>query len=102
MITRLHKKMQQLPKSVQRYPYQNTVPCKALLVLPYISVVLEKADQLSGLVQALKWKVQGYLGSQEGVPLSKKVSVSRWAEQTAEDQLYSKWPCPIASNHPEK
>ena len=81
MLTRLHKKMEQLPKPVQRYPYQNTVPCKALLVLPYISVVSEKAEQLSGLVQGLKWRVQGYLGSQEGVPLSKKVSISReqWA-----------------------
>jgi hypothetical protein len=76
MLRRLHSQMQHLPKSARRQHHLSTVPVKALLVLPYISVVSEKSDQMAGLVKGLKWKVRGYLGSQEGVPLSRKVSHS--------------------------
>lgn len=44
---------------------------KALVVLPYISVVAEKTEHLTKVLKAMKCKVKGYFGSGEGgVPLA--------------------------------
>lgn len=50
--------------AVQRYS-------KALVVLPYISVVAEKTEHLTTVLKAMKCKVKGYFGTGEGgVPLA--------------------------------
>ena len=44
---------------------------KALVVLPYISVVAEKTEHLTTVLKAMKCKVKGYFGMGEGgVPLA--------------------------------
>ena len=44
---------------------------KALVILPYISVVAEKTDHLTTVLKAMKCKVKGYFGTGEGgVPLA--------------------------------
>ena len=44
---------------------------KALVVLPYISVVAEKTEHLTTVLKAMKCKVKGYFGTGEGgVPLA--------------------------------
>jgi hypothetical protein len=50
-------------------------PSRGLLVLPYLSIVSEKAGDLAGLLAGLRWKVQGYQGERDkdGTPLAGKV-----------------------------
>ncbi len=44
---------------------------KALFVLPYVSVVVEKTEHLTTILAAMKCKVKGYFGNNEtGTPLS--------------------------------
>ena len=44
---------------------------RALVVLPYISVVAEKTEHLTTVLKAMKCKVKGYFGTGEGgVPLA--------------------------------
>ena len=44
---------------------------KALVILPYISVVAEKTEHLTTVLKAMKCKVKGYFGVGEGgVPLA--------------------------------
>jgi hypothetical protein len=54
-------------------------PPRGLLVLPYLSIVSEKAADLSGLLAGLRWRVQGYEGEREkeGTPLAGKVRRAR-------------------------
>ena len=39
---------------------------KALVVLPYVSVVAEKTEHLTTILAAMRCKVKGYYGSGEG------------------------------------
>lgn len=39
---------------------------KALVILPYVSVVAEKTEHLTTILKAMKCKVKGYFGSGEG------------------------------------
>ena len=44
---------------------------KALIILPYLSVVAEKTEHLTGILRAMKCKVKGYMGNDEsGTALS--------------------------------
>lgn len=44
---------------------------KALVILPYISVVAEKTEHLTSILKAIKCKVKGYFGTGEGgMPLA--------------------------------
>lgn len=59
--------------------YAQPPPPRALLVLPYLSIVSEKAADVGALLQALRWRVQGYQGERdkEGTPLAGKVMLGR-------------------------
>ncbi len=48
---------------------------RALLVLPYLSIVAEKTAHLGGLLVDAGLRVRGYHGDSEGVPLAAKVCV---------------------------
>ena len=39
---------------------------KALVILPYISVVAEKTEHLTAILGVMKCKVKGYFGTGEG------------------------------------
>lgn len=56
-------------------PGRPPAPPRALVVLPYLSVVAEKAADIGALVAGLRWRVQGYLGERddEGTPLAGRV-----------------------------
>lgn len=44
---------------------------KALVILPYLSVVAEKTEHLTSVLREMKCKVKGYMGTDEsGTPLS--------------------------------
>ena len=44
---------------------------KALVILPYLSVVAEKTEHLTGILRAMRCKVKGYMGNDEsGTALS--------------------------------
>lgn len=44
---------------------------KALVILPYISVVAEKTEHLTSILKEMKCKVKGYTGGDEsGTPLA--------------------------------
>lgn len=48
-------------------------PVRALLVLPYVSIVTEKTAHLADVVAPLGGKVRGYFGVEQGAPLTAKV-----------------------------
>jgi hypothetical protein len=72
MLRRLHQRHARGPKRPRWQ--QGGGAGRALVILPYISVVAEKAAHLSGLVRGLRWVVRGYMGASQGTPLSKRVS----------------------------
>ena len=44
---------------------------KALVILPYISVVTEKTEHLTAILEAMECRVKGYFGAGEsGTPLA--------------------------------
>ncbi len=43
---------------------------RALFVLPYISVVSEKAAHLTDILKPIKCRIKGYTGSHQGTPLT--------------------------------
>ena len=48
---------------------------KALVILPYLSVVAEKTEHLTGILREMKCKVKGYMGDDDsGTPLSPRSS----------------------------
>eukprot|EP00798_Chlamydomonas_sp_ICE-L_P011821 gene11821-33942_t len=47
-------------------------PIRALVVLPYISIVNEKTDHLSHVLAPMGCRVKGYCGMDSGCPLSRK------------------------------
>lgn len=72
MIRRLH----QLDQASGRKAAGSRAGCpsRALVVLPYLSIVAEKATHLTALLHGVHWGVYSYMGNQEGVPLSHKVT----------------------------
>ena len=51
------------------------LPCvqrfgRVLFVLPYISVVSEKAAHLADILKPMKCRIKGYTGSNQGTPLA--------------------------------
>ena len=63
-----------------RYKAPPSIPVRALLILPYISIVSEKAKHLAEvlqpLLQPLGCKVRGYHGVEQCSPMSSKVGRS--------------------------
>jgi replicative superfamily II helicase len=72
---------------------QQGATTRALLVLPYLSIVSEKAAHLSKLLADLKWRVQGYLGETEGQPLAHKVGTRVLSWQQQHQQQYLQQQC---------
>ena len=49
---------------------------KALVILPYLSVVAEKTEHLTGILRAMRCKVKGYMGNDEsGTALSARYAL---------------------------
>ncbi len=59
----------------RRYPARLRDPLfgRAVVVLPYLSIVAEKQDNLRKLVQGMGWGVRGYTSEAHGMPLSHRV-----------------------------
>jgi hypothetical protein len=59
---------------------------RGLVVLPYLSIVSEKAGDLARLAAGMRWMVQGYQGEREkeGTPLAGKVGLPQAPGRGAE------------------
>lgn len=71
MLTRCHVLCQLLDTScldllVDCVAWMMQMYSKALVVLPYVSVVAEKTEHLTTILAAMRCKVKGYYGSGEG------------------------------------
>lgn len=78
MIKQLCRRLESAARAAPVYnskPWQQPCQGRALIVLPYISVVAEKAEHLAPIMAAMRCSVKGYHGNQEGTPLAPQV---RW------------------------
>jgi hypothetical protein len=76
MIKQLCRRLESAARAAPAYnskPWQQPCQGRALIVLPYISVVAEKAEHLAPIMAAMRCSVKGYHGNQEGTPLAPQV-----------------------------
>lgn len=98
MLARIHKAQQAMPRQNSRRTRQQAQP-RGLLVLPYLSIVAEKASHLSVLLEDMKWRVQGYRGETEGQPLSNKVLSYRSCSSRQDNMTLELCCISISSEH---